>query len=86
MKTLLVLRAATMVLSLGIGSAHAGDGDGSTVDTRFTEIPGVAAQAQMQNAPLIATAQNGLATHAFVTRSQHEGVWLFPPNPTGGGS
>jgi hypothetical protein len=86
MKTLMVLRAATMALSFGIGSAYAGDGDGSMADTQFTEIPGVIAQARMQNAPLIATARNGLATHAFVTRSQHEGVWLFPPNPTGGGS
>jgi hypothetical protein len=82
MKTLLVLRAATMVLSLGIGSAYAGDGDGTIANTRFTEIPGVVALARMQNAPLMATARNGLATHAFVTRSQHEGVWLFPPNPT----
>jgi hypothetical protein len=86
MKTLLVLRAATMVLSLGISSAYAGDGDGTLANTRFTEIPGVVAQARMQNAPLMATARNGLATHAFVTRSQHEGVWLFPPNPTGGAS
>ena len=36
MRTLLVLRAATMVLSLGIGSAYAGDGDGAIADTRFT--------------------------------------------------
>jgi hypothetical protein len=61
MKTLLVLRAATMVLRLGIGSAYAGDRDGTIANTRFTEIPGVVAQARMQNAPSIATAQNGLA-------------------------
>jgi hypothetical protein len=39
MKTLLVLRAATMVLRLGIGSAYAGDGDGTIANTGFTEIP-----------------------------------------------
>jgi hypothetical protein len=85
MKTLLVLRAATMVLSLGIGSADAGDGDGAIANTLFTEIPGVVAQPRVQSAPSMATAQNGLATHAFVTRSQHDGVWLFPPNETVGG-
>jgi hypothetical protein len=86
MKTLLVLRAATMVFSLGIGSAYAGDGHGAIANTRFPELPGAVAQPRVQSAPLMATAQNGLATHAFVTRSQHDGVLLFPPNETVGGS
>ncbi len=85
MKTLLVLRAASMVLSLGIGSAYAGDGDGTVANTRFTEIPGVVAQPRVHSGPSMATARNGLATHTFVTRSQHDGVWLFPPNETVGG-
>ncbi len=85
MKTLLVLRAATMVLSLGIGTAYAGDGDGTVVNTLFSEIPGVVPQAPMQTAPSVGTAQYGRAIHAYSTRSQHEGVWLFAPNQTGGG-
>jgi hypothetical protein len=85
-KTLLILRSATMVLSLGIGSAWAGDGDGAAANTLFTEIPGVVAQPRVQSVPSSMTAHNGLATHAYVTRSQPQGVWLFAPNPTGGGA
>jgi hypothetical protein len=83
MKTLLVLRAATMVLSLGIGTAYAGDG--TVANTLFSEILGVVPQAPMQTAPSVGTAQYGRAIHAYSTRSQHEGVWLFAPNQAGGG-
>jgi hypothetical protein len=38
----------------------------------------VAAQAPVQNAPAIATAQNGQAVHTYVTQSNH-GTWLFAP-------
>lgn len=86
MKTLLVLRAATMVLSLGIGSAYAGDGDGAAANTLFTEIPGVVEQPRLQSAPSMATAQIGPTTHAYVTHQQHQGIWLSPPDPSGGGS
>jgi hypothetical protein len=42
MKTVLMLRAATMVLTLGIGSAYAGDGDGQSA-------PPLAASMQAQH-------------------------------------
>jgi hypothetical protein len=45
MKTLLVLRAATMVLSLGIGTAYADDGDGAAAYPLLAKIPGAAVQA-----------------------------------------
>src|SRR4051812_6964576 len=66
-------------LSLGIGSAYAGDGEGPHADTFFTSLPGVIAQAPVQNAPSVATAQNGQAAHTYVTQSSR-GTWLFPPN------
>jgi hypothetical protein len=78
MKTMLL--AATAALSLGIGSAYAGEGDGVVANTRFTEIPGVVAQAPVKSAPPVATAQNGQGVQAYVTQSSH-GTWLFPPNP-----
>jgi hypothetical protein len=83
MNTMLVLRAASMVISLGVGSAYAGDGEGPVANTQFTEIPGVVTQAPAQNAPLEATAQNDQATQTYVIRS-NRGTWLFAPNPNGG--
>ena len=69
-----------------IGSAIASEGDGGTVaNTFFTELPGVVAQAPVQNAPAVATAQNGLAVHAYVANSSR-GTWLFAPNQNGGGN
>jgi hypothetical protein len=73
-----ILAAATM-LSLGIGSAYAGDGDVPQADTFFTELPGVIAQAPVQQAPLVATAQVGQATQAYVANS-NRGTWLFQGN------
>jgi hypothetical protein len=83
MKTLLL--AAAAALSLGASAAYAGDGSGPAANTFFTQLPGVIAQAPIQNAPSVATAQNGQAVHTYVTNSSR-GTWLFPPNETGGGN
>jgi hypothetical protein len=83
MKTMIF--AAAAAFSLGIGSAYAGENDGTIANTQFTSIPGVVAQAPVQNAPAIATAQSGQAGHqVYVTRS-NQGTWLFPPNSGGNG-
>ena len=79
MKTMILATAA--VLALGAGSAFA-DSEGGTIGiTRFTELPGVVAQAPVQQAPN-AVAQNqqagGAPTAAFIT-SHRSGTWLFPP-------
>jgi hypothetical protein len=81
MKTMLL--AAAAALSLGVGSAYADSGDGLVPNTLFTEIPGVIAQAPVQNAPIVATAQNGQAIHAYVANS-NSGTWLFQPNQNQG--
>jgi hypothetical protein len=77
-----MLLAAAAALSLGIGSAYASEG-GPVANTFFTSLPGVIAQAPAQNAPAVATAQNGQAVHTYVTQSSH-GTWLFPPHDGGG--
>ena len=90
MKTMLL--AAAAALSLGIGSAYA-DSEGGQVQYPIYQIPGFLAQAPAQNAPAVATAQNGQAARAYVTQSSH-GTWLFrdpmvvrhPANPTHGGA
>jgi hypothetical protein len=84
MKTMILATAA--VLSLGVGSAFAGDGEGQVPNTLFTELPGVIAQAPVQQVPsAVAQGQTGKApTATFVTRSQSSGTWLFPPNPNQG--
>ena len=79
MRTMLL--AAAAALSLGIGSAYADSEGGQYATTQFTSIPGF--QAPAQNAPAIATAQNGQAVHTYVTQSSH-GTWLFPPHQGGG--
>ncbi len=76
MRTMLL--AATAALSLGIGAAYAGEGETPVANTQFTEIPGVVAQAPVQN-PVTVTAQSGQAVHAYVTNS-NRGTWLFAPN------
>jgi hypothetical protein len=83
MKTMFVLRAASMVISLGVGSAYAGDGEGPVANTQFTEIPGVVSQAPVQNVSPEATAQNDQATQTYVVRS-NRGTCLFAPNANGG--
>jgi hypothetical protein len=84
MKTMLF--AAAAALSLGIGSAYAGDGQGPAGGYVF---PGYVAPgtvyAGAQTPPTV-TAPGGAAhTHVYATHSQSQGVWLFPPNQTGGG-
>ena len=75
----IMLRAAIAALSFAnIGSAIASEGDGGTApNTFFTELPGVVAQAPVQNAPSIAAAQNGQAGQTY-SHSNHS-PWLFPP-------
>jgi hypothetical protein len=76
MKTMII--AAAAALSLGVGSAYADSEGGQVANSQFTELPGVIAQAPVQNAPPVATAQNGQAIHTYVTQSSH-GTWLFQP-------
>jgi hypothetical protein len=80
-----MLLAAAAALSLGVGSAYANEG-GPVANTFFTELPGVIAQAPVQNAPAIATAQqNGQAqTYVYVTSSRSQGTWLQNSHGEGG--
>jgi hypothetical protein len=84
MKTMML--AAAAVLSLGVGSAFAGEGDGTVANTFFTQLPGVVAQApsQQQVPSAVARNQGGAPTAAFVT-NYSSGTWLFPPHQGGNG-
>jgi hypothetical protein len=80
MKTIFLATAA--VLALGAGSAFAGEGEGIQPNTVFTELPGVLAQAPVQQQVPSAYARTqpiGAPTSTFVTNS-HSGTWLFLPN------
>jgi hypothetical protein len=75
MKTFILATAA--VLSLGVGSAFAGDGDVPQADTYFTELPGVVAQAPVQQAPTaVARNQAGEAPTAAFVANHSTGTWL----------
>jgi len=85
MKTIML--AAAAALSLGIGSAYADGGEGPTANTFFTELPGVVAQAQVQQAPrTLAANQGGAAVNTYATTAHSSGTWLFQANETGGGN
>jgi hypothetical protein len=74
--------AAAAALSLAAGAAYASEG-GPVANTYFTSLPGVIAQAPVQNAPAVATAKNGQAVHAYVTNA-NRGTWLHQPNQDAG--
>jgi hypothetical protein len=83
MKTMIIAGAAALSLSMGV--AYADSEGGQVGNTQFTETPGFLAQAPVQNAPAVATAQNGQAVQAYVTKSSR-GTWLFAPNGNEGGN
>ena len=80
MKTTLLAAAA---LSLGIGSAYAGDSEGASGNPVYV-FPGTLYGGVVQNAPSVATAQNGQAVPdaaAHDTRSPGLGAWLLRTFP-----
>lgn len=80
----IMLRAVLVAASIAsISSAYADQGEGVAANTRFTEIPGVVAQAPAQNAPAFTTAQSGRAVPVYMTRSS-QGTWLFAPDGNAG--
>jgi hypothetical protein len=80
----IMLRAALAAASIAsISSAYADQGEGVAANTRFTEIPGVVAQAPAQNAPAFTTAQSGKTVPVYMTRSS-QGTWLFAPDGNAG--
>ena len=82
MKTMIIAAAAALSLSMGV--AYADSEGGQVANTQFTELPGVVSQAPVQDAPAVATAQNGQAVHAYVANSSR-GTWLFQPDQNDGG-
>ena len=82
MKTMMLATAA--VLSLGIGSAFAGEGDGTVANTFFTELPGVVAQAPVQQASTAVAANQATSGIAAFIAEHRSAVSLFPPNANEG--
>ena len=81
MKTLIL--AAAAVLSLSAGAAYAESEGGPAANTQFTSTRGYLAEAPLQVAPSIATAQGGQVTHSFVANASR-GTWLSQPRDGGG--
>jgi hypothetical protein len=70
----IMLRAAIAALSIGSIPPAIADEGGLNPNT-FTELPGVVAQAPMENVPSLDTTQRRQALRADTGRGQ----WLFPP-------
>jgi hypothetical protein len=81
MKVIFMLRVSSMVLSLGIGTAYAGDGDGQSAATLFTSVQAqqqATIQAHRQADPVrVAAAQNGGAAPQAGARAPSVGTSLF---------
>jgi hypothetical protein len=80
----MLFAAGAMMTLSAFGVAYAGEGEGVAPNTRFTQLPGVVAEAPAVVGSPAALAANPASTQSYVTRS-HRGTWLFPPNETGGG-
>jgi hypothetical protein len=86
MRTMLLAAAAGLSLAAST-VAYADGGQGTELNTLFTQLPGVLAQADVSNASAYAQnrqvqpqqAQNGQGVHVYVSRS-NQGTWLFAPN------
>lgn len=76
----IMVRAAIMAVSLAsIGTAYAGEG-GPVPNTQFTEIPGVVAQAQVDNNQAVAAARNRSGVATFVTQQDTNSAFPWNPN------
>jgi hypothetical protein len=75
-----MILATAAVLGLGIGSAFAGDGDIPQTGTFFSNLPGVVAQAPVQQAPSAyaqaPAGQTRSPTAVFAT-SHNSGTWFY---------
>ena len=80
MKTTLL--AAAAALSLGIGAAYAGDGEGPAGGYVYpgTIFAGSIYAGTQTPAPSVAAPRNSRATNIFGTYLQSPGVWQFSPN------
>ena len=76
--------AAAAALTIGAGSAYA---QGSQSDSGYV-VPGFWGVPAVQQAPQgHAVAQPGsVGTYATQTHTEHNGTWLFPADPNGGGN
>jgi len=64
----IMLRVALTAWSLAnIGSANAGEVERTLAASQFVQVPGVAAEAPVQNAVLATTAQIDRVIHPYVT-------------------
>ena len=84
MKTILFAAGAMMSLS-SFGVVYAGEGEGVTPNSQFTQLAGVVAPAPTQSARPIAMAGTRTSPQYFFARSQR-GTWLFSADATGGGN
>ena len=76
----ILLRTSIAVFSLGLGSAYAGDGDGSSATTLFTSIQNkqaVTARSVAAQTPTIAVQNGGTAAQGLDTRPQGQATWSF---------
>jgi hypothetical protein len=81
MKTMFIAAAAALVLS--VGSAYA-QGAGGYADPGFWGEPATQQAPQGQ----AVTQSNGgpIGTYATQTHAEHNGTWVFPADPFGGGN
>jgi hypothetical protein len=83
MRTLLL--AAAAALTLGTGSAFAGEGGDAPATTTFTIVADQLAHHAAQEQPGKTMNQPGSSKGINAARARDLGTWLFPPSEGGGG-
>jgi hypothetical protein len=84
MKVSTLMLATVATLGIGISSAFA---QGSAAESGYV-YPDFWGTAATQPAPQghIVAQPNGDSVGTYVTHSEHNGTWLFPPDPWDGGN
>jgi hypothetical protein len=76
--------AALLALSIGsIGIAWAGEGEAPIANSSFTVLPGVIAEAAVQNGQAVATTSSG--TMVYTTQQRTDSAFPWNPNQGVGG-
>jgi hypothetical protein len=82
LSTMLLVTVAT--LGIGMGSAFAQTSPGGS-GYIYPDFWGNEASQSASQSPAV-TQSNGDSVATYATQSRHDGTWLFPPDPNGGGN
>jgi hypothetical protein len=84
MKTMFMAAAAALVISAGSAYAQGSPSVGGYADPGFWGTP--AAQSGPQGGSVSQSNSGSIGAYATQTHAEHNGTWVFPADPFGGGN